>query len=119
MTTATTEKIHNMTEQMTETWMQSFGTLCWAQEQGDRMVRNWLDQGKITRDESQKIMAKLTEQTKANQEAMQRFIQTSVHMSLESFRLPKMGQVDELTTKIEELNKKIEELNKKVESLKK
>lgn len=119
MTTATTEKMQNMTEQMTETWLQSFGTLCWAQEQGDKIVRTWLDQGKITRDESQKMMAKMVEQTKANQEAMQRFIQSAVHMSLESFRLPQMGQVDQLTTKIEELNKKIEELNRKVEALKK
>ena len=72
MTTATTEKMQNLAEQMSETWMNSFGTLCLMQEQGDKLVRTWLDQGKISRDESQKMMQKMMEQTKANQEAMTR-----------------------------------------------
>lgn len=108
--TATAQKGYN--ESLMETTMQAVSTALWAQEQADRLVHACLDAQKSNREEGRKLAEKMAEQVKANQENLQRFIHSSVSLSLASMRIPQPGQVEELNRKVEALTKELETLKK-------
>lgn len=95
-----------------ETTMQAVSTALWAQDQADRLVRACLDSNKTTREEGVKLAEKMAEQVKANQENLQRFIHSSVSLSLASMRIPQPAEVEELNRKVEALTKELETLKK-------
>lgn len=99
-------------EALMQTTMQAVSTALWAQEQADVLVRACLDSQKSTREEGRKLAEKMAEQVKANQENLQRFIHSSVSLSLASMRIPQPGQVDELNRKIDALTRELESLKK-------
>ena len=82
----------NYQEAMIETTMQAVSTALWAQDQADKLVRACLDSQQSTREEGRKLAEKMAEQVKANQESLQRFIHSSVSLSLASMRIPQPGQ---------------------------
>ncbi|MBM3464818.1 MAG: hypothetical protein FJX76_22195 [Armatimonadetes bacterium] len=108
-----TQERNNVGEQVTEAWLQALGNICWAQEQGDKIVQMMLEQGKVTREEGLRMADRLASHIRQNQEEMQRWVQSSVQMSMAAFRTPTTGQIDDLNRKIEDLTKKVEVLTKK------
>lgn len=100
-------------EAMTESWLNMLGTVCWAQDQGERILNEWKQLGQMSREEGVALMTRLAHQVRQNQEEMQRWIDSSVKMSLAAFTPPTRTQVEELARKVEELSRKVEELGRK------
>ena len=98
---------------MTESWLNMLGTVCWAQDQGERILNEWVQLGQMSREESLALMTRLARQVRQNQEEMQRWIDSSVKMSLAALTPPTRAQVEELARKVEELSQKVEELGRK------
>lgn len=94
-------------------YLKTVGNVCWAQEQGEKILETMVEQRRVTREEGKRIAERMAEHVRQNQEEMQKFVQSAVQMSLAAFRLPSTNQVEELTQKVEELTKKVEELSKK------
>lgn len=89
-------------------WYTALGGALWAQDQAEKMVRIMLDQGRVTRDESRRVMDDLVQQVKQNQAEMQRLAQEAVRNSLANLNVPTQDQIAELNRKIDELNRKID-----------
>jgi polyhydroxyalkanoate synthesis regulator phasin len=96
-----------------DNWINVFGQMCYAQDQGEKMLRSFLDLGHTTREESKELVTRLGAQIRKNQEEMQRFVQASVQMSLAAFRPATASQYEDLTRKVDELSRKIEAISKK------
>lgn len=94
-------------------WYTALGGALWAQDQAEKMVRTMLDQGRVTREESRKVMDDLVEQIRRNQGEMQRLAQEAVRGSLANLNIPTQEQISDLNRKIDELNRKIDALSKK------
>lgn len=89
-------------------WYTALGGALWAQDQAEKMVRIMLDQGRVSRDESRRVMDDLVQQVKQNQAEMQRLAQEAVRNSLVNLNVPTQDQIAELNRKIDELNRKID-----------
>jgi polyhydroxyalkanoate synthesis regulator phasin len=115
--TTATEDRKTLTDQMTAVFLESLGTVCWAQDQGLKLTRAWLDQTQANRDQARKLLERVAEQVRSNQEELQRFIRSSVEMSLAAMRLPDASRVDDLSRRLEDLTRRLEELTRRVEEL--
>lgn len=111
--TQTTQERPNYTEQISEAWMQALSNVCWAQDQGDKIVTSMLEQGRVSREEGLRLADRIAGHVRQNQEEMQKWIQGAVQMSMAAFKMPSTTQVDELTRKVDELTRKVEALSKK------
>lgn len=97
-----------------DTWLQSFGSLCWAQDQTEQLVRSWMDQGKLARDQGQEISKHLADQTKKNQVELQKFIHNTVALSLETVQRNHQNQMAEMADKVRQMSEMVVSLQKKV-----
>lgn len=93
-------------------WLKNLSTLCWAQDQGEKIVRSYMDQGTLAREEGLKVAERFAEQVKANQAEMQNMVDRSVKMAMETFQKTQKAQMDAFKTRIDEMNKTIENINK-------
>ncbi|HEX2171665.1 MAG TPA: phasin family protein [Dehalococcoidia bacterium] len=93
-------------------WYTALGGALWAQDQAEKMVRLMLDQGRVTREESKRVMDDLVEQVRRNQSEMQRLAQEAVRSSLANLNIPTQDQIKDLNRKIDELNRKIDAMPK-------
>ncbi|QGT99630.1 hypothetical protein SYNTR_1037 [Candidatus Syntrophocurvum alkaliphilum] len=98
-------------EKMWDMWLVSLGSLSWTQDQLESMLNKYVEQRKIAREESTKIIEELMGQTKKNQQQMQKLFQDAVIQALENANIP-------TTNNIQDLNKKVDELSAKVDKLK-
>ena len=93
-------------------WYTAMGGALWAQDQAEKMLRLMLDQGRVTREESRRMLDQLAEQVRQNQAEMQRLAQEAVKSTLTNLQVPTQDQVAELNRKIDELNRKIDALSR-------
>lgn len=98
---------------MIDMYLKTVGNVCWAQEQGEKILEAMVEQRRLTREEGKRIAEHMAENVRQNQEGMQKFVQSAVQMSLAAFRMPSTTQVEELTRQVETLTRKVEELSKK------
>jgi polyhydroxyalkanoate synthesis regulator phasin len=96
-----------------DAWVHSVGTLCWAQDQSDTLVRSLMDQGQVAREDGRQLASKMAEQAKANQTELQKFIHNSVALSLESMQKAHQAQLAAMQARIDEMGALIETLNQK------
>ena len=104
-------------EMMMDAYLQNLGTVCWAQEQGEQILKSYLDQGQKARAEGQKMAEKFTEQVKQNQAQMQKFIDGSVKMSLESFQRAQVQQNEIVQKQTEMMQNQIATLESQVKKM--
>jgi polyhydroxyalkanoate synthesis regulator phasin len=95
--------LRNPVNGMLDAWVQSLGTVCWAQDQSETLVRSWMDQGRVARHEAHEIAVKMAEQAKANQGELQKFIHNSVALSLESMQKAHQAQLDAMQARLDEM----------------
>lgn len=107
--TKTFATMETLMEKFWDMWLVSMGSISWTQEQFDNMLKKYLEQSQVTREESSKIIDELMKQVKNNQAQMQKMIQEAVNTALEN--------AEPAYNYFEEINKKVEELSKKVSSL--
>ncbi len=100
----------NPLNDMVDSWVHNLGALCWAQDQGEKMLNSWLSQGRIARDEAQELAAKLAEQTKSNQRELQNFIHHTVALSLDSLQRSHKLQLEQLEKQLQQMQQAVSEL---------
>ena len=103
----------NPVNSVLDAWVHSVGTLCWAQDQSDTLVRSLMDQGQVAREDGRQLASKMAEQAKANQTELQKFIHNSVALSLESMQKAHQAQLAAMQARIDEMGALIETLNQK------
>lgn len=103
----------NPVDAFVQTALDAVGNVCWAQEQGEKVLRAYLELGRGTREETREIAQKVAGQIRQNQEEMQRWVRSTVEMSMAAFRPATVAQFEELNRKVEELTRKVEELSKR------
>lgn len=97
-----------------DAWIQSIGSLCWAQDQSEQIVRSWMDQGKLARDQGQEISRQLADQTKKNQVELQKFIHNTVALSLETVQRNHQNQMAEMAAQVRQMSELVVSLQQKV-----
>ncbi len=112
MTQVTQEKL-DLTEAMLDTWRTNLEAMGWARDQGEKMLRAWAEQGKLTQDEARQMMERAVDLAARQQEEMQKYVQSALQMSLLAFKLPTAEQIEKLTAEVAELRAKVEELSRK------
>ncbi len=60
----------------------------WTQDQAEKVTRQVMEQGRVSREEGLRLTRDLLEQVKRNQAELQRTIQEGVRASLQSYRVP-------------------------------
>ena len=100
-----------------DTWIQSLGSLCWAQDQSDQLLRSWMDQGKLAREQGRELSQQLADQTKKNQIELQKFIHNTVALSLETVQRNHQHQMMEMETKVRQMSEMVTSLQNKVSEM--
>lgn len=96
-------------EKYWDMWLVGLGSMSWSQEQLENMVKKYLEQRKMAREESTKIIEEMMQQVKKNQMQMQGMVKEAVASALENVNFPTyVSAVDELKKKVDELSKKME-----------
>ena len=97
----------NFVDRFWKMWQLSLGSLSWTQDQLDTMTKKYLEQSKVSREESNEVMGKLMQEIKNNQMQMQQMVQQAVKTSLENVDIPVYNYFNDLNKKAEELSKKV------------
>ena len=100
----------NMVEKFWDMVQLSLGSMSWSQEQLDTMIKKYLDQRKICREESSKVVEELMKQVKNNQMQMQKMVQEAVNAAFENVQVPVYNYFEDLNKKVDELGKKVENM---------
>lgn len=96
-------------EKYWDMWLVGLGSMSWSQEQLENMVRKYLEQRKMAREESTKIVEEMLQQVKKNQMQLQNMVKEAVASALENANFPTyVSAVDELKKKVDELSQKME-----------
>ena len=101
-----------ITDTLIENWVKSCDWMVQAQDQADSLTRSWLDQGKVSRQQGQEMAHKMAEQAKENQRLFQEMVQSTVRLSLESYRIATQQSFMELNKRVEILTRQVENLSK-------
>jgi len=100
-------------EMMKKYWdmlLVSMGSISWTQEQAENMVKKYMEQNKLAREENMKLMEQVLEQVKKNQMEIQKMVQEAVKISFENANWENINVFSEMNKKINELAKKVENL---------
>lgn len=103
----------NPVNTMLDAWVQSVGSLCWAQDQSESLVRGLMEQGQVAREDGRQLASRMAEQAKANQAELQKFIHNTVALSLESMQKAHQAQIEAMQAQIDQMSALIETLEKK------
>lgn len=95
-----------------DTYLSAMSSFCWAQDQAEKIVKAWMDQGRASREEGRKMLEELISQTRRNQGEFSRMIQDGMKVAISGFRLPTAADLENLQKKVEDLTSKIEGLEK-------
>jgi len=102
--------VENSTEKLWDMWLVGLGSMSWTQEQVENMVKKYLEQRKITREESVKLIEELMTQAKKNQLQLQKMIGEALNSSLQNVDSPGFKYFEDLNKKVEDLSKKVNDL---------
>lgn len=76
-------------EAMMDMWLDNVNTLCWAQDQNEKIFRSILDQGALARAEGQKMIEQALDQNKKSMADFEKLVQESVDNSMKLLTLTK------------------------------
>ena len=149
----TTERLSQQSGQMATTavgtawdsWLATLGMVSWTQDQAEKVTRQLMEQGRVSREEGLRLTRDLLEQVKRNQAELQRMIQEGVRVSLQSYQIPVAAMESRMTSpqanraataavgmtpatgtgatpsisvaQFEDLNRKVDDLNRKLDTL--
>jgi len=108
--TKTFATMESMMEKFWDMWLVGMGSISWSQDQFDNMLKKYLEQSQVAREENSKVIDELMKQVKNNQVQMQKMIQEAVSAAMENAE-PAYNYFEELNKKVEELSKKVSNLN--------
>jgi polyhydroxyalkanoate synthesis regulator phasin len=102
-----------------DSWAESIGSVCWAQDQTEQLVRSWMDQGKLARDQGRELSRQLAGQTKRNQVELQKFIHNSVALSLDTLQKNQQLQMTQMQAQVEQMSQLVSSLQAKLRDIEK
>ena len=102
--------MENMMEKFWDMWLVGMGSVSWTQDQFDNMLKKYLEQSQVAREENSKVIDDLMKQVKNNLAQMQKMIQEAVSAALENAE-PAYNYFEELNKKVEDLSKKISKMD--------
>ncbi len=97
-----------MVEAGLEAWRASAGLFFWQQDQAERMIRVWLDQGRISRDQAQSLQLDLAELFRRNQADLQRMLHDAVQRTFSLMQQSQTAGVEELQQQLQQIREQIE-----------
>jgi len=97
----------NFVDRFWEMWQLSLGSLSWTQDQLEAMAKKYLEQSKVSREESNEVMEGLMKEIKNNQMQMKQMVQQAVKTTVENVDIPVYNYFAELNKKVEELSKQV------------
>ena len=100
-----------------DSWVESIGSLCWAQDQSEQIVRSWMDQGQLARDQGQELSRQLASQAKKNQIELQKFIHNTVALSLDTIQKNHQNQMAEMQNQVKQMSEMVVSLQEKVNNI--
>ncbi|MGI6435469.1 MAG: phasin family protein [Syntrophomonadaceae bacterium] len=100
----------NSTEKLWEAILVTLGSVSWTQEQIENMFKNFMEQGKVSREQSLNMSEKLVEQARKNQQQMQQMIQEAVLGAFNNLDIPTFSYISDLTKKIDDLAQRVDNL---------
>ncbi len=99
--------VKNPVDMMMDSYLQNLSTVCWAQDQGEKILKSYMDQGSKARAESQKVAERFSEQIKLNQAEMQKLIDGAVKVSLEAANRAHKQQLELVKQQVEILQSQV------------
>jgi polyhydroxyalkanoate synthesis regulator phasin len=98
-----------------DSWVESLGSVCWAQDQTEQIVSSWMAQGKLAREHGREVSRQLAGQAKRNQVELQKFIHNSVALSLETMQNQHKLQMTEMQNQVHQMSKLMSDLQRRVD----
>jgi polyhydroxyalkanoate synthesis regulator phasin len=106
-TTTTTERLREMVR---DTFTLMLGAASWATEEGERLIRQWMDRGEVSREEGKRMLEQLKEQARKSRDELSRVVAEGVRSASASVPVATREQVAALERRVEELTKEVESL---------
>jgi polyhydroxyalkanoate synthesis regulator phasin len=106
----TTTAADRLREMMRDTLTLMLGAASWATEEGERLIRQWMDRGEVSREEGKRMLDQLKEQARKSRDELSRVVAESVRNASASMPVASREQVAALERRIEELTKEVESL---------
>jgi polyhydroxyalkanoate synthesis regulator phasin len=106
-TTTTADRLREM---MRDTLTLMLGAASWATEEGERLVRQWVDRGEVSREEGKRMLDQLKEQARKSRDELSRVVAEGVRNASANVPVATKEQVAALERRIEELSKEVESL---------
>jgi polyhydroxyalkanoate synthesis regulator phasin len=97
-------------EMIRDTFTLMLGAASWATEEGERLVRQWMDRGEVSREEGKKMLEQLKEQARKSRDELSRAVAEGIRNASASVPVATREQVAALERRVEELTREIESL---------
>lgn len=99
-----------MREMVRDAFTLMLGAASWATEEGERLIRQWMDRGEVSREEGKRMLDQLKEQARKSRDALSRVVAEGVRNASASMPVATREQVAALERRIEELTREVESL---------
>jgi polyhydroxyalkanoate synthesis regulator phasin len=86
------------------------GAATWATEEGERLVRQWMDRGEVSREEGKRMLEQLKEQARKSRDELSRAVAEGIRNASANVPVATREQVAALERRVEELTREIESL---------
>ena len=96
-----------MFEMIRKSLLASLGAAVVTKEKVEAATKKWVDDGKISTDEAERLAQDLVENGRKQWEEIQSKVSETVRKTLESLDIATRKDIDNLTNRIEDLEKKI------------
>ena len=96
-----------MFEMIRKSLLASLGAAVVTKEKVEAATKKWVDDGKISTDEAERLARDLVENGRKQWEEIQSNVSETVRKALENLDIATRKDIDNLTNRIEELEKKI------------
>lgn len=106
-TTTTAERLRELVR---DTFTLMLGAASWATEEGERLIRQWMDRGEVSREEGKRMLDQLREQAKKSRDELTRVVGEGIRNAAANVPVATREQVAALERRIEELTKEVESL---------
>ncbi|MBI3925518.1 MAG: hypothetical protein HY319_08265 [Armatimonadetes bacterium] len=77
-----------ITDAVVDSWLKTMDLLADTQEQGEKVVRSWMDQHRAVREENRKLTQRMADQVRTQQREMNQLWQRSVELTFEAMKPP-------------------------------
>lgn len=112
-TATATETRTNLAADMLDTWMASYKTATWTQDQLETLAGSWMNQARTMRNDGQKVLEIIVSQTKSNADDAQRATEGAMQRAMAGVPGWDLLTRADLRRQVEDLNARVDALSTK------